>query len=140
MNMKETQQVMDDRIVTSWNDNGMRYTLTAKPIDNTIIFTGPPNDMISLFEDIGNRSPEKGIGDVIYNKAKQVDAKIGNKEVSTAKYTGKILLYERGFLDMYYTAVVSGITVVEPTITPPPVETTKEPTIEYDPIDDDLPF
>ena len=45
MNMKETQQVMDDRIVTSWNDNGMRYTLTAKPIDNTIItnyFTGSP--------------------------------------------------------------------------------------------------
>jgi|Laugrespbdmm15sd_2_1035082.scaffolds.fasta_scaffold41724_2 hypothetical protein len=140
MNMKETQQVMNDRIVTMWDEHGMRYTLTAKPIDGTLIYTGPPNEMISLYEYLGYRSPEKGIGERIHSKAKEVDATISHKEVSTAKYTGKILLYERGFLDMYYNAVVGVITVVEPIITPPIVVTTITPPIEYDPIDDDLPF
>jgi hypothetical protein len=90
----------------------MRYTLTAKPIDGTLIYTGPPNEMISLYEYLGYRSPEKGIGERIHSKAKEVDATISHKEVSTAKYTGKILLYERGCLDMYYNAFVLFLSIV----------------------------
>ena len=129
-----------ERIVTTWEENGMQYTITAKPIKNTTpISTGPPNEMVSIYEYIGNKTPEKGIGDKVYKKAKQVDAKIGNKEVITMNYTGKILLYERVFLDMYYNAVV-GTMNTTPVVTPQVVQTTIEPIIEYDANNDDLPF
>ena len=129
-----------ERIVTTWEENGMQYTITAKPINNTApVYTGPPNEMVSIYEYIGNKTPEKGIGDKVYKKAKQVDAKIGNKEVITMNYTGKILLYERVFLDMYYNAVV-GTMNTTPVVTPQVVQTTIEPIIEYDANNDDLPF
>lgn len=128
-----------ERIVTTWQENGMQYTITVKTIDNAVATTGPPNEMVSIYEYIGNKTPEKGIGDKVYKKAKQVDAKIGNKEVSTTNYTGKILLYERVFLDMYYNAVV-GNTNTEPVVTPKVVQPSTHPIIDYDPIDDDLPF
>ena len=129
-----------ERIVTTWEENGMQYTITAKPINNTApVYTGPPTEMVSIYEYIGNKTPLKGIGDKVYKKAKQVDAKISNKEVITTNYTGKILLYERVFLDMYYNAVV-GTMNTTPIVTPQVVQTTIEPIIEYDPINDDLPF
>lgn len=146
MNMNVIQLVTQnktnnmERIVTTWQENGMQYTITAKPIDNTIpISTGPPTEMVSVFEYLGNRTPEKGIGDKIYKKAKQVDAKIGHKEVSTANYTGKILLYERVFLDMYYNAVVDN-TNTTPVVAPQVIQPSTHPIIDYDPVDDDLPF
>ena len=129
-----------ERIVTTWEENGMQYTITAKPINsNTAVSTGPPNEMISIFEYLGGKTPETGTGDKIYKKAKQVDAKISHTEVSTTKYTGKILLYERVFLDMYYNAVV-GNTNTTPVATPQVVQPSIEPIIDYDPINDDLPF
>ena len=128
-----------ERIVTTWEENGMQYTITVKPIDNAVPATGPPNEMLSIFEYIGNRTPEKGIGDKVYKKAKQVGAKFETKAIETRNYTGKIMLYERVFLDMYYNAVV-GNTNTEPVVTPQVVQPSTHPIIDYDPIDDDLPF
>ena len=128
-----------ERIVTTWEENGMQYTITVKPIDNAVLTTGPPNEMLSIFEYIGNRTPEKGIGDKVYKKAKQVGAKFETKAIETRNYTGKIMLYERVFLDMYYNAVV-GNTNTEPVVTPQVVQPSTHPIIDYDPIDDDLPF
>jgi hypothetical protein len=132
-----------ERIVTTWQENGMQYTITAKPINNTApVYTGPPNEMVSIYEYIGSKTPEKGIGDKVYKKAKQVDAKIGKKEVITTNYSGKILLYERVFLDMYYNAVV-GTMNTTPIVTPQVVATTpvvETKTYEYDTNNDDLPF
>ena len=39
-----------ERIVTTWEENGMQYTITVKPIDNAVPATGPPNEMVSIFE------------------------------------------------------------------------------------------
>jgi hypothetical protein len=132
-----------ERIVTTWQENGMQYTITVKSIENAApISTGPPTEMVSIYEYIGNRTPEKGIGDKVYKKAKQVDAKISNKEVITTNYTGEILLYERVFLDMYYNAVV-GTMNTTPIVTPQVVATipvVETKTYEYDANNDDLPF
>jgi len=119
-----------ERIVTTWQENGMQYTITAKPINsNTAVSTGPPNEMISIFEYLGGKTPEKGTGDKVYKHAKKVGAKIETKDVSTTKYTGKIMLYERSFLDVYFNNNTYNTPVL-----------TKEPIIEYDANNDDLPF
>jgi hypothetical protein len=58
--------------------------------------------MISVYQYLGNRTPEFGTGAKIYNHAKNVGAKYEAAELNTPYYQGKIMLYEREFLDSYF--------------------------------------
>ena len=92
------------RIVTTWQDNGMQYTLTATPIAENSAPTsyGNNTEMLSVFEYLGGKTPAPGTGEKVYKYATNSGAKIESKEVSTNKYTGKIMLYERQMLDVYF--------------------------------------
>ena len=122
MNTNETQQVMENkRIVTSWQENGMLYTLTSTPIKvENATSNQQPSEMISLFQYLGNRTPDQGTGAKVYAHAKNVGAKFEAGDLNTPHYQGKIMLYERSFLDTYFNN-----------------NTTTSSTVE---VDDDLPF
>jgi hypothetical protein len=92
------------RTVASWQEHGMLYTLTASPITTESNFTEVKHssDMISVYQYLGNRTPEFGTGAKIYNHAKNVGAKYEAAELNTPYYQGKIMLYEREFLDSYF--------------------------------------
>ena len=110
MSMKETQQVTENnlndmsKVITTWQDNGMQYTLTATPIveKSTPTSYGNKTEMVSVFEYLGGKTPAAGTGEKVYKYAINSGAKIEAKEVSTTKYTGKIMLYERQMLDVYF--------------------------------------
>jgi hypothetical protein len=133
VNIKPLHESVTGKVVTTWEENGMSYTLVSNPI---VVVTAAPTgsiaDMISIFEYMGRRTPERGTGAKIWNHAKSIGANISTMQVETPKYTGKILLYERSFLDDYFNqqTPVSASAVV-----PPPVVA-----YTYDPINDDLPF
>lgn len=135
--------VTNERIVAEWQENGMQYTITAKPINNTApVFKASDKEMLSIFEYMGNRTPEKGTGDKVYKHARKIGAKFETKEVSTTNYTGKVMLYERGFLDVYFNnntlnTVKSGTATPNIPTSSPMLETK---TYEYDADNDDLPF
>jgi hypothetical protein len=118
-----------ERIVTTWEENGMQYTITAKPIAavNTPTQPNTPNQLISIFEYLGGKTPERGTGDKVYKHAKKIGAKFETKDIETRNYTGKIMLYERSFLDVYFN---QNTYATQPLSMP-------EPEIEFD---DDLPF
>jgi hypothetical protein len=105
------------RTVASWQENGMLYTLTATPISESIIEepisdqtnTGHSSEMISVYQYLGNRTPEYGTGAKIYQHAKNIGAKYKAEELNTPYYQGKIMLYERGFLDVYFNNNTTGI-------------------------------
>jgi len=119
-----------ERIVTTWEENGMLYTITATPITKTQtpISSGNKTEMISVFEYLGG-TPPTGTGEKVYKYATSIGAKIDTKEVSSTKYTGKIMLYERQMLDVYYNQ--------DTTAVPVPENNTES---AYDPDLDDLPF
>ena len=139
VNIKPLQESVTGKVVTTWEENGMSYTLVSNPI---VVATPAPavseapsgsiENMISIFDYMGRRTPEPGTGAKIWNYAKSIGANISTMQVETPKYTGKILLYERSFLTEYFNqqTPVSASAV----ITPPVVAYT------YDPINDDLPF
>ena len=132
MNTKETQQVMNEKIITSWQENGMQYIIIARPIENaTATPKGNDSEMLSVYEYLGG-TPSHGTGDKVYRHAKQTGAKVGTTDVSTAKYTGPIMTYERAFLDVYFNK--------QTTSSAPVVATSQPETYTYDPINDDLPF
>ncbi|CAB4155259.1 hypothetical protein UFOVP1307_192 [uncultured Caudovirales phage] len=136
MNTKETQQVMNEKIVTSWQENGMQYIIIARPIETAKEPTaetpkGYDSEMLSVFEYLGG-TPSPGTGDKVYRHAKSTGAKVGTTEVSTPKYTGPIMTYERAFLDVYFNKQTTG--------SAPVVATPQPETYTYDPINDDLPF
>jgi hypothetical protein len=112
-----------ERTVASWQENGMLYTLTASPIKTELNTTETTHssDMISVYQYLGNRTPDHGTGAKIYAHAKNIGAKYEAAELNTPYYRGKIMLYERSFLDVYF----NNNTVVTESV-------------EYD--DDDLPF
>ena len=126
----------NERIVAAWQENGIQYTITAKPVNEVIVINSNPkentyaSEMLSIFEYMGNRTPEKGTGDKVYKHARKVGAKFETKEVSTTNYTGKVMLYERSFLDVYFNNNTYNTTPV----------LTMDPSPEYNPDDDDLPF
>jgi len=93
------------RIVTTWEENGMLYTITATPItkNQTPTSSGNKTEMISVFEYLGG-TPPAGTGEKVYKYAISVGAKIDTKAVSSTKYTGKVMLYERQMLDVYFNA------------------------------------
>jgi hypothetical protein len=120
---------MKNRTVASWQENGMLYTLTATPIDGenvtdiaNVTTYDRSTEMISVFEYLGKRTPATGVGAKIYDYAKSVGAKTDASEIDTTSYKGKIMLYERGFLDEYFNKPE----------TPETPQTVEE--------DDDLPF
>ena len=103
MNTKETQQVMEsNRIVASWQENGMLYTLTASPINITLNTAPVASDLISIFQYLGNRTPTAGTGAKVYARAKNINATYEAGVLNTPYYQGKIMLYERSFLDDYF--------------------------------------
>lgn len=94
------------RTVATWQENGMLYTLTATPIEvetTTVVEPATPTlGMISVYQYLGNRTPEYGTGAKIYQHAKNIGAKYEAAELNTPYYQGKIMLYERSFLDSYF--------------------------------------
>ena len=127
---------MNNKIVASWQENGMLYTVTAEPIItqlNNIPSNNNLTEMISVFDYLHGRTPDSGTGQKVFNHAKQVGAVIETKEINTLRYTGKIMMYERGFLDVYFNKQLP--TILEPAGMPG----VKAPVyIEVE--DDDLPF
>ena len=133
VNIKPLQESVTGKVVTTWEENGMIYTLVSNPIVvATPAPTGSIDNMISVFDYMGRRTPETGTGAKIWNYAKSIGANISTMQVDTPKYTGKILLYERSFLDDYFNQQTPDSSSA---VVPPPVVA-----YPYDPINDDLPF
>lgn len=127
------------KIIATWEDNDMTYTLTATPIEKqNTISTGTPTDMMSVYEYFGG-TPTHGIGEKIYKYAKDTGAKTDTHDVATPRYTGKIMMYERSFLDtcghiLGFQHTPKKVVIVAKN----PVE--EKPVIEDTYDDDDLPF
>ena len=121
------------RVVTTWQENGMQYTITATPIQEKSAPTSSGNktEMLSVFEYLGGRTPEHGTGEKVYKYAINSGAKIEAKEVSTTKYTGKVMLYERQMLDVYFNKDTTSVPV-------PKMQQIELRDDTYE--DDDLPF
>ena len=122
------------RVIASWQENGMQYTITATPIieQSTPISSDNKTEMVSVFEYLGG-TPEQGTGEKVYKYAINSGAKKETKEVSTTKYTGKIMLYERQMLDAYFNQNTTAVPVA------PVANIPKQDLINsYE--DDDLPF
>ena len=122
------------RVIASWQENGMQYTITATPIieQSAPISSGNKTEMVSVFEYLGETAPA-GTGEKVYKYAINSSAKIETKEVSTTKYTGKIMLYERQMLDAYFNQNTTAVPVA------PVANIPKQDLINsYE--DDDLPF
>lgn len=116
---------MEKRIVSSWEDNGFRYTVVATPIV-------ADKELISVFDYHNGKTPPYKTGENVYKAAVTAGAVISSKEVATKSYTGKVMLYERAFLDSYFDALATE------TYTPKPMNTPARNTVAYE--DDDLPF
>ena len=122
------------RVIASWQENGMQYTITATPIieQSAPISSENKTEMLSVFEYLGG-TPEQGTGEKVYKYAINSGAKKETKEVSTTKYTGKIMLYERQMLDAYFNQNTTAVPVA------PVANIPKQDLINsYE--DDDLPF
>lgn len=111
------------RIVTSWQENGIQYTITATPVAPV---AEDGNELISIFDYLGGKTPAHGTGESVYKHAIAVGAKVDSKQVATKTYTGKVMLYERAFLDTYFN--------------PAPVAKMAQPISVDKYEDDDLPF
>ena len=98
---------MNKKIVATWQENNTLYTIIATPIEETTISKSKQDsqqqlDLISVYQYLGNRTPEYGTGAKIYQHAKNIGAKYEAAELNTPYYQGKIMLYERSFLDSYF--------------------------------------
>lgn len=92
----------------------MMYTLTATPIkvENTTS-NEQSSEMISIFQYLGNRTPDQGTGAKVYAHAKSTGAKFEAGDLNTPYYQGKIMLYERSFLDTYFNNNTATTSIVE---------------------------
>ena len=123
------------RVITSWQENGMQYTITATPIieQTTPTSSGNKTEMLSVFDYLGGKTPPPGTGEKVYKYATNSRAKVESKEVTTTKYTGKVMLYERQMLDVYFNQNTTAVPVA------PVANIPKQDLINsYE--DDDLPF
>jgi hypothetical protein len=123
------------RVITSWQENGMQYTITATPIIEQTAPTSSGNktEMLSVFDYLGGKTPPHGTGEKVYKYATNSRAKVESKEVTTTKYTGKVMLYERQMLDVYFNQNTTAVPVA------PVANIPKQDLINsYE--DDDLPF
>lgn len=91
------------------------------------IKTNYSTEMMSLYEYLG-KPAGSDLGKTVAQTATSKGIKITSHEVSTARYTGKILKYPKSFLDEYFGNTVEEVSNV--------------PKIEYeeDPSNDELPF
>ena len=121
------------RVVATWQENGLQYTITATPIEekSTPTSSGNKTEMLSVFEYLGGKTPEHGTGEKVYKYAINSGAKVEAKEVSTTKYTGKVMLYERQMLDVYFNKDTTSVPV-------PKIQKIELRDDTYE--DDDLPF
>ncbi len=121
------------RVITTWQENGMQYTITATPIVEKSAPASSSNktEMLSVFEYLGGKTPEHGTGEKVYKYAINSGAKVEAKEVSTTKYTGKVMLYERQMLDVYFNKDTTSVPV-------PKMQQIELRDDTYE--DDDLPF
>ena len=121
------------RVITTWQENGMQYTITATPIaeKSATMPSGNKTEMLSVFEYLGGKTPEHGTGEKVYKYAINSGAKVEAKEVSTNKYTGKVMLYERQMLDVYFNKDTTSVPV-------PKMQQIELRDDTYE--DDDLPF
>ena len=62
--------------------------------------------MMSLYDYLGHAAG-KNLGKEIFKVAKAKGIKTGIREVSNLKYTGKITLYPKAFLEEYFTPPVA---------------------------------
>jgi hypothetical protein len=116
---------MERRVVSSWDDNGFRYTVIATPIV-------ADKELISVFDYHYGKTPPYKTGENVYKAAVAAGAVISSKEVITKSYTGKVMLYERSFLDSYFNGLELAAYTPKPMTVPADTMSTYE--------DDDLPF
>ena len=84
MNMKETAHHME---------NNWTITTTGNNIN--------PDYMVSLYDYLGKAAGSK-LGKEVNEVAQSKKIPVAIKEVSNAKYTGKIMMYPKSFLDEYF--------------------------------------
>ena len=58
-------------------------------------------DMLSLYDYLGNAAGEK-LGKEVWEAASQASIKTEMREISNPKYTGKVVLYPKNFLEFYF--------------------------------------
>jgi hypothetical protein len=58
-------------------------------------------EFVSLFDFLGKPAGSE-TGKQVYAAAKKAGEKVNNQSVSNKKFTGKVLTYRRGFLDIYF--------------------------------------
>jgi hypothetical protein len=83
------------QVHSTWYYDGRRYEIISYPEDSD-------NEMLSVYEYLGNRTPTVGTGLRIYEYAKAHGYPMKEVLISTTKYSGPIKLYERSFLDFWF--------------------------------------
>lgn len=121
---------MATKVVTEWEENGYKYAIIATPInaEAEVERTKSDDKMMSVFEYFGNQTPLHGTGQRVYEYAKKVGAHIDAQEVNTSRYSGKIMTYNKSFLDHYFNEIEGTTADIAPETTPAPID------------EDDLPF
>lgn len=61
----------------------------------------PDNEMLSLYDYLG-RAAGGELGQNVFKLASSVGVKIATKTVSNKVYSGIIMMYPKGFLDLYF--------------------------------------
>lgn len=56
---------------------------------------------VSLFDFLG-RPAGGALGQEVYAKAKEMKSKTSSRDVNTKNYNGKVMLYDREFLNNYF--------------------------------------
>ena len=128
-------------VVSSWQHNGYIYTLSAEPIataETKQLLTesnSTASEFLSIFEYFGGKTPPYKTGEQVYKAAISEGVVIKSKEVSTASYTGKVMLYERSFLDKYFENTTT-LPYIVPVAKPNTIPYVTDSNVD----DDDLPF
>jgi hypothetical protein len=85
------------KLITTWKDNGMIYTLFSEPI----IEETETKNFVTVFEYL-NRYPPKGLGLRIYLDAKQNNEPIQYTNITSKNYQGRIAMYRREYLEHWF--------------------------------------
>jgi hypothetical protein len=59
------------------------------------------NKMMSLYDYLG-KAAGPGLGETVYKSSKVHKVRTGIREVSNPKYSGKVILYPKWFLDQFF--------------------------------------
>jgi hypothetical protein len=59
------------------------------------------NQMLSLYDYLG-KAAGRDLGNQVYKAASAQKVKVTEKQVSNPAYSGKILMYPKSFLDIYF--------------------------------------